>query len=312
MDGDCRKTRPCGAKSFNRFADLEALAARQKHLFTVRQADAAGVPAATLRRRAAAGRLHRLHAGVYSFSPPPFSRQQLWLGAVMACGPGALLSDKPSAALLRMVEIAPATPHVTVAGSVNRGRPGIVVHRRSVARVDRLIRDGIPCTSAARTVVDLAATSPLPELEKTLIRADSLRILNRRRLDELVGERAGQPGTAVLRSLLTADPARVRSEVELAFLALCRRAGIVEPAANRRIEAAGHLFEVDLCWPELRVVVEIDGYAFHGGRSRANADRDRDQLLAIAGWRVHRFTADQVRNEPDETIRRLRLLLTAA
>ena len=75
--------------------------------------------------------------------------------------------------------------------------------------------------------------------------------------------------------------------------------------------AAGSI-EVDFCWPALRVVIEVDGYAFHGGRQRANADRDRDQRLALAGWRVHRFTADQVRDHPETTIRRLAALLAAA
>jgi len=116
---------------------------------------------------------------------------------------------------------------------------------------------------------------------------------------------------AVLGSLLEPEPARVRSEAEARFLTLCRRAGVAAPEVNRRIEAAGRSFEADFAWPVPRIIVEIDGCGFHGGRSRANGDRDRDQLLAIAGWRVHRFTADQLGGDPGETARRLRLLLGA-
>lgn len=309
MGGDRAETRGYKAKSPNRFADLELLAARQRQLVTVEQARRAGVPAASLRSRAAAGRLHRIHRGVYSFAPPPFGRRQLWLAAVLACGPGALLSDLPAAALFAIAEPSGSRPHVTVPADRGRRRPGISAHRRVVEPADRFVRDGIPCTSQARTIVDLASSLPAAALERILIRADSLRILNRRRLDELCRKRAGRPGMAVLGALLAPEPARVRSEAEARFLTLCRRAGIAAPAVNRRIEAAGRTFEADFAWPARRIVVEIDGYGFHGGRSRANGDRDREQLLAIAGWRVHRFTADQVRGCPGETVRRLRLLL---
>jgi very-short-patch-repair endonuclease len=186
---------------------------------------------------------------------------------------------------------------------------GIVIHRRSITRRDRLIRHGIPCTSPTRTIFDLAASMPESELEPILVQADSLRILNGRRLDELVAENPGHRGVPKLRSLLTPDPIRVRSEVELDFNRLCCRAGIDVPQVNQRITVEGRSIEVDFCWPKRKVVVEVDGYAFHGGRTRANADCDRDQLLAIAGWHVIRFTADQVRDDPNEIVRRLRLLV---
>jgi len=145
-----------------------------------------------------------------------------------------------------------------------------------------------------------------------LITADSLRILNRRRLEELVDEHPGARGVRVLRNLLAADPARVRSQVEADVLCLCRAQGLSEPLVNHRIDVGDGTFEVDFCWPVVRVVVEVDGYAFHGGRRRANADRDRDQRLALVGWQVHRFTADQIRRDPAETIRRLAALLAGA
>jgi very-short-patch-repair endonuclease len=247
--------------------------------------------------------------GVYSLAPPPFDRHQVWHAAVLACGQGALLSDLPAAALLGMTQLPARTPHVTVAGARGRTRDGIVIHRRAVAPCDRLIRHGIPCTSPARTVFDLAASMPEPELEAILVQADSLRILNRRRLDELAAENRGHRGAPKLRSLLAPDPIRIRSEVELDFSWLCRRAGIEAPQVNRRISVESRSIEVDFCWPGRKTIVEVDGYAFHGGRSRANSDRDRDQLLAIAGWRVIRFTADQIRGDPDEVVRRLRRLV---
>lgn len=288
------------------------IAARQRRLITLEQLLMCGFTAGAVQGRVRRGRLFRLHSGVYSLVPPPFDHRQRWLAAVLACGPGALLFGLPAAMLLGMAPETGAMPQICVPSDRGRRRSGIVVRRRRIAACDRSARAGIPCTSAARTIFDVAGTSSPDEVERMLITADSLRILNRRRLEELVDEHAGFRGVGPLRNLIAADPARVRSQVEAALLRLCRTNGLPEPLVNRRIEVAGGSIEVDFCWPALRVVIEVDGYAFHGGRQRANADRDRDQRLALAGWRVHRFTADQVRDHPETTIRRLAALLAAA
>ena len=73
----------------------------------------------------------------------------------------------------------------------------------------------------------------------------------------------------------------------------------------------GGSLEVDLCWPDLRLIVEVDGYRFHGGRERANSDRDREQRLAIAGWQVVRFTRDQIAADPAKCARRLAVIATS-
>lgn len=108
----------------------------------------------------------------------------------------------------------------------------------------------------------------------------------------------------MLRSLLAADPVRVRSDAEPEMLFACRLAGLPDPVVNGRVGG----IEVDLHWPELRLVVEVDGWALHGGRERMNRDRDRDQRLLLAGWRVIRFTRDQLASDPAEYARRLAAL----
>jgi very-short-patch-repair endonuclease len=288
-----------------------SIAARQRRLVTLEQLLRCGFTPSGIQGRTRRGRLFRLYSGVYSLAPPPFDHRQRWLAAVLACGPEALLFGSPAAMLLGMARETAAKPQVCVPGDCGRRRKGIVVRRRRIAPCDRSSRAGIPCTGAARTLLDVAAISSPDELERMLITADSLRILNRRRLEELVDEHAGARGVRSLRVLLAADPARVRSQVEADLLRLSRARRLPEPLVNHRIEVGGVTLEVDFCWPALRIVAEVDGYAFHGGRGRANADCDRDQRLALAGWRVHRFTADQVRDHPEETIRRLAALLEA-
>lgn len=141
--------------------------------------------------------------------------------------------------------------------------------------------------------------------------ADSLRILNRTRFEQLVGERRGQPGIASLTALITDDPAETRSKNERRLLSVCREFGVPLPLVNHRIEVPGRTFIADFCWPELRLIVEADSWRWHGGRLAAEGDADRAQLLALAGWRVVRFTRDGIKNARAETGRRL-LALTLA
>ena len=290
----------------------QAIAARQRRLVTHAQLVDCGFTQSGIDARVRRGRLNRLHSGVFSLIPPPYGRRDLWLAAVLACGCDALLFDLPAAMLLGMTREMDVRAQVCVPTDRGRRRSGIVVRRRTIAPSDRSKRFEIPCTGAARTLLDVAASVPTSELERMLITADSLRTLNRRRLDELVEEHRGARGVAGLRSLLGADPVRVRSDSEADLVQLCRRSRMPTPLVNHLIDLGGGRVEVDFCWPALTVVVEIDGYAFHGGRRRANADRDRDQRLAIAGWKVYRFTADQLKNEPGLVIDRLRILLAGA
>jgi len=286
-------------------------AAQRRNLITAKRLRELGLSANGIRSRAATGRLHPLLIGVYSTAPPPFDRRQRWLAALLASGAGSLLSHFQSAALLGIAAQPPGPTHVTVPPDSGRRpgqRAGIVIHRSAVEARDAAGRDGIPCTSAARTIVDLAALLGPAELEPVLIAADSLRILNRRRLFELVGESSGRRGIRTLRSLLAIDPVRVRSTLETDLLQIIRTAGLPEPIINGRV--AG--IEVDFHWPALRLVAEADGWRFHGGRERANADRDRDQRLLVTGWRVIRFTRDQIVAEPERCARRLAAVATCS
>ncbi len=217
-----------------------------------------------------------------------------------------MLGGWSAASHLRIAEgVATLPVHITNCGG--RSRRGLTVHRRSIEPCDTAGRDGILCTAAARTILDLAADLGPKGLEPILVAAHSLGILNSRRLDELVAASAGRRGIAGLRSLLSADPVRVRSKTEFAMLQIVRGAGLSEPIVNGLV--AG--IEVDFCWPDLRLIVEVDGYRFHGGRERANDDRDREQRLTIAGWHVVRFTRDQVIGNPAECARRLARIAAA-
>lgn len=288
-----------------RDARIAAIAGRQRRLIRHEQLVAAGFSDGGISYRARTGRLFRLHRGVFALHPPPYDRFQLWLGAVFACGAGAALSHCPAGALLSFLDDAPVVVDVTVPGQAGRKRHGVRIHRQPLEPRDRAGVHGIPCTSAARTLADIAPLLAIDALEDALIAADSLRILNRRRLDELIAERRGRPGISRLASLIAADPVEVRSRNEQRVLSICREFGVPRPLVNHRIEAGGRTFYADFCWPDHRLIVEADSWRWHGGRSANERDRDRDQLLSIAGWRVVHFTRDQIVRDRTQTGNRM-------
>lgn len=266
---------------------------------------ALGFRESTVRGRVDGGRLHRTpFKSVFSLVPPPLDRLQTIKAAALACGPSSLPTHWSAAEVLRIAEPALVPVHITNPTGSGRGREHLVVHRSTVLPRDTAGRNGVLCTSAARTIVDLAAIAEPEEVERVLIAADSLRILNRPRLAELVEEARGRRGAGTLRSLVTGVPVRVRSDREIDMLHVCRLAGLPDPVVNGAVEG----FEVDYHWPALRLVLELDSWRFHGGRERMTADRERDQRLALAGWLVLRFTRDQLVADPGECARRLTAL----
>jgi hypothetical protein len=281
-----------------------ALARSQQQLVTNAQLLEAGFSAGAIRHRILAKRWFPVRAGVYSLAPPPLPADARLMGAVLACGAGTAVSDLASAWLFGLIDTFPRIIDVTNASGRGRGRPGLRIHRRQIEPVDVTSRRGIPALTAARTIADLAATLPPRNLEQMLLLAGSRRLLDEGRLRELASS-GGRRGSPALREALGLEVPFVRSPVEATFVGVCKDIGTDAPLVNRTIEVAGRRFEVDFHWPDLRLIVEIDGYAFHGGRSRANSDRDRDQVLSMAGWLIVRFTRDQVVGDPAEVGRRL-------
>ncbi|HET6831398.1 MAG TPA: DUF559 domain-containing protein [Solirubrobacterales bacterium] len=284
---------------------LLVLAGRQRHLVTTAQLRELGYAKSTIHGRLAARRLHPTpFAGVHSLVQPPLDRLQTIKAAALACGPSSLPSHWSAAEVLGIAEPALLPVHITNPTGAGRGRSHIALHRSIVLPCDTAGSGKILCTSAARTVIDLAAIGTSDEVERVLIAADSLRILNRSRLAELLEGARGQRGIGTLRSIVAGEPVRARSDREVDMLQVCRPAGLPAPVVNGLVEG----FEVDFHWPELRLVVELDSWRFHGGRERMNADRERDQRLTMAGWLVVRFTRDQLAAVPAECGRRLAAL----
>jgi hypothetical protein len=177
---------------------------------------------------------------------------------------------------------------------------------------DRATVQGIPCTTVARTLLDLAGAIPPFELRKVISEAEVQRLLDLAAVRELIGHNRGRRGVAVLRRLISEIDPRFglpRSELELRFLRLCRKSGLPAPMVNLPIVLADGEIVADFAWPENRLIVEADGQRFHGTSSAFERDRRRDQRLAVAGWRVVRCTWRQVVTEPSELRETLQALI---
>jgi very-short-patch-repair endonuclease len=136
---------------------IAEIAARQHGVVALDQLYRAGLTHPAVRRRAQAGRLHRVHRGVYAIGNPNITREGHWIAAVLACGEGAVLSHQSAAALWKLSPTSPAVVHVTVPGSNGRRkRNGIVLHRSTtLIPAETTRRRGIPVTTQARTLADL-------------------------------------------------------------------------------------------------------------------------------------------------------------
>ena len=285
---------------------IAALADRQWGLVTRAQLLALGLSSGAVDRRLAAARLRPLHRGVYAVGHRWLRREAHRLAAVLACGEGAVLSHASAAAHWGLRPSAATRIDVTVPRSGQRRRSGIRVHRHAALAVDEVTeRDGVPVTTPARTLLDLAATLPRRSVERALDQAEVLRLFDAAALRAIAAAHRGRPGAPLLAALLrehAAGTTLTRSELEEAFLRLCDRAGLPRPVVNGR----AHGVESDFAWPAGALVAEVDGFAFHRTRRAFERDRARDAVLAAAGVRTLRFTARQVEQRPAEIVAALR------
>jgi very-short-patch-repair endonuclease len=271
-----------------------ALAGRQHGVVTAAQLAALGWSADVIAHRVAAGWLVRLHRGVYRVGPiaSPYGPA---MAAVLACGRGACVSHRSAGVLWAVLPPQSALIEVIVQGRNARHRPGIRVHRTARLHPDDVTRhEGVPVTSLARTLLDIATCTTARHLARVVEHAQIHHQLSDHSLNEQFARYPHHPGVAALEQATTPEPQLSRSEAERRLLELIREAGLPSPETNVRV--AGH--EVDFLWRAQRLVVEVDGYAFHSTRAAFERDRRRDAGLQAAGFRVLRITWRRLKDEP--------------
>jgi very-short-patch-repair endonuclease len=320
---------------------IASIAAQQHGIVTRTQLLAAGVSRHAIDRRLRHAQLRSRHAGVYQVGPVALPRS-LEMAAVLACD-GATLSHRSAAAFRDLTPPpAPSPLELTISPDRRCGRrQGIRVYRRAIAddEIERI--DGIPVTSAARTVLDLAGACcsgrrrsgaeaqprrtgdcnsgraasgrlrsgaeaqprragvvSARELERALAAAERAQPRLRQQLASLLLRYPRAAGIARLRLLLRSNAVFTRSEAEEQLLDLIRNAGLDIPEMNVML----HGYEVDCYWKRARLVIEVDGFAFHRSARSFLRDHQRDSALVAEGIQIMRLTWHQIEKERDKTL----------
>lgn len=198
--------------------------------------------------------------------------------------------------------------HVTTLRGRRHVRAGMEVHlAKQIHSDDATEREGIPVTTPARTLFDLAELLRPRQLERVFDQAEQLQIFDLRALERVRNRCNGRHALASLDALLSEYQGSLptRSELERLCLDLLRESGMPMPVVN--VILAG--IEVDMVWHAQRVVLELDGYRYHRSRKAFERDRERNNILQLAGYRVYRATYRRLRNDTAEVIADLRRLL---
>jgi predicted transcriptional regulator of viral defense system len=244
--------------------------------------------------RAQTGRLHRIYRGVYAVGHRKLTRQGHRMAAVLAYGPDAVLSHRSAAAHWDLgsgsYKIDVTTP------KERRSRKGLRVHTATLHHEDRTTHDGIPITTVARTIFDLAAQTHQDGLTYLIEEADRKHRLDLEALDRAIARRPRAPGTKRLRTVLATyrGAPDTRSKLERGFRKLIAKAGLPEPQFN--VLLAG--MTVDVYWPQWKLVVELDGEPYHDNPRKFETDRIRDATLQKIDIRVLRVTGNRFDSEP--------------
>jgi very-short-patch-repair endonuclease len=280
-------------------AQIADLAGRQHGVISRGQLRRAGLSARSIDRRLSQGRLVALFRGVYRVGPVAGAHARA-MAAVLACGSDAVVSHATaSVAWIRLPPLASDAP-VDVTATRRRRIAGIRAHQGRLRPEEATTLEGVPITTPARTLLDLASLLGPHELERAVAQAVRAGLCDPEQILSLLAEHPRHAGNVALRRLVAGDhaPALTRSEAEQRLLQLIRRARLRPPQTNARL----HGYEVDFLWPTDRLVVEVDGYAYHSSAAAFARDRRRDRELLAAGYRVVRLTWDDVARHPETTL----------
>jgi hypothetical protein len=250
---------------------------------------AAGLTAAEIRIRMGRGSLIRVYRGVYRVGHRAPSVEARYLAAVWACGEGALLCGVAAAFLLGLVG-GRVAPRADVVARNHRRIEGVRVRRSRGLEEDAFMWHGVPVTSVARTIVDLASVLSLDALARAFHEAGIRYGTTPDQVEAVLERRPSTPGAAKLRAVIHGDEPVTLSVLERRFLRLLHDNALPLPQTNRPADGR----RVDCRWPEHRLTVELDGYRYHRSRHAWELDRRREREARARGDDFRRFTYDDV------------------
>ncbi len=272
---------------------------------------AAGISDDAIDRRARNGHLIRKQKSVYAVghaAPAPLTTET---EALLACGPHAVLSHNTAARLLKLLPDTAATVHLTIRGRHGARPTGVQVHR--TARLNRSevkIVEGLPVTSALRTLLDLAAVVDVYTLERAIEEALHEKFVSVRQLRQATKGSNGRRGVGNLNAILDQqrEPGITRSKAERRMRQLIRLGQLPEPETNYPM----HGVVADFYWPELDVVIEVQSQKYHLTRAALERDTRKAARLSAKGKTVSYVTWLQMEREPFAVVARAAQTLARA
>jgi very-short-patch-repair endonuclease len=286
---------------------VSALADRQHGVISRDQLRHLGFKDGAINHAATTARLHRVFHSAYALGHARIAERGRLMAATLACGKGAVLSHRSAGALLGLLDEGPAVIDVIAPPSRGRGIDGICLHRVRPPRLEETgTMHGIPCTSPARTLVDLAGV-----VGEWTLRSAFERAARREMLDLPAIERSMDPrrrGMKVLLKLieewrgaapLLGKRGKLKSPLEAKVLPLLVRRDLPPPLFNAPVQIADGRIEVDFLWPGHRFALEADSRDFHGAAVAFERDRWRDRELMRAGYSILRVTHREAEKEAE-------------
>jgi hypothetical protein len=277
---------------------LHELAERQHGRVANGQLLALGFSRSGIRRFVAARRLVPVHPGVYAVGHAARTAEAAWMAAVLAAGPRALLSHRSAAAAWELRRTSSGLVEVTAASRSRRSLRGVRVHQtrgfhpHDVARIT-----GIPVTSPARTLLDNAEVLPLRQVIRMIEEAERRQVFDLGAVERLLDRSRERHGVRPIRAALAdinGEPARTNSNWERDLLDFCDDHDVPRPELNVIVEG----YEVDALWRDKKLIVELDSWTHHRGRTAFENDRRKYGVLQLAGYIVLPITWRRLEQEP--------------
>jgi hypothetical protein len=283
---------------------LARIAGRNHGVVTRAESLGAGLTLKEIRHRLDTGALLRVHPGVYRVGHRAPNLEARYLAAVRACGRGAFLAGAAAGHLIGLLNGTPPEPEVIT--PTERQIPGVrTVRSRRIDLRDVMCVRGIPCTTVARTLVDLGATLDVDDLARACHEAGVCHGTTPRQVESVLDRRPTSRGAGKFRVILRGDAPVTLSRLEAGFLERLREAELPLPRTNR---PAGSR-RVDCRWPARGLTVELDGYRYHSSRHAWEQDRRREREARARGDEFRRYTYGDVFEQPKLMLAELRPLL---
>ncbi|MCL1587662.1 MAG: hypothetical protein M3092_04520 [Actinomycetia bacterium] len=300
----------------NREQLLAANARDQQGIFTLAQATACGFPERTIEHRTASGMFEAIYPGVYGYPGSAVSWEREVMAAVLSTSPLVAASHKTAAYLWGMTSNRPRGIEIVTTRHSRTKRSDFMVHESTDLRVSDIVSvDGIPITSATRTVVDLGASAPVWFVQRcldTALRKQMFTAWEARCFIARVA-RPGRNGIGTIRPLIEERlqwQGLTESDLEDIFRVLVASSEVPMPEPQFLVNDDGgvEVGRFDFAYPEKMVLIETDSEGFHMDPVSFHRDREKQNKAQLLGWTVYRFTWRQIVDAPEEVLRTLRAI----